>query len=151
MARQALHEVEQQAPWELPSAVADTVSPVGPLRDWSSADDHRHSEAMEKESDEDDAASALSTRTSEDLTERVLLRHYMQEVARHLLLGRERESDLARTIREGQEALIGLILNRRRLVGRMAISVVAAGGSCIMRARLKGHARYGDCSPPADI
>ena len=111
MARQALHEVEKQTPWELSSAMADTVSPGGALPDWSSADD-RHSEALERESDEDDV---LGLKKSEDLTERVLLRRYVQEVARHPLLGREREFDLARTIREGQEALIGLILNRRRL------------------------------------
>jgi hypothetical protein len=73
MARQALHEVEQQAPWELPSAIADTVSPVGPLGDGSSADDHARSEATEKESD-DGAAAVLSAKISEDLTERVLLR-----------------------------------------------------------------------------
>ena len=105
MARQALHEVEKQTPWELSSAMADTVSPGGALPDWSSADD-RHSEALERESDEDDV---LGLKKSEDLTERVLLRRYVQEVARHPLLGREREFDLARTIREGQEALIGLI------------------------------------------
>jgi len=117
MARQGLHEVEQQAPWEFPLAVADTVSPLGILGDWRSADDHPRSEAVDKESDEDGSPGALSTKMSEDLTERVLLRRYVQEVARHPLLGREREFDLARTIREGQEALIGLILNRRRLEG----------------------------------
>ena len=115
MARQGLHEVEQQTPWELSLAVAETVAPGDALPDWTSADDHTHSEALERESDEDGAADVLASRRSEDLTERVLLRRYMQEVARHPLLGREREVDLARTIREGQEALIGLILNRRRL------------------------------------
>ena len=115
MARQALHEVEQQAPRELLSAMADTVSPFGPLRDWSSADDHTRSEAMESASNEDGAADVLAPKKSEELSERVLLRRYVQEVARHPLLGREREFDLARTIREGQDALIGLILNRRRL------------------------------------
>ncbi|HYR02002.1 MAG TPA: RNA polymerase sigma factor RpoD/SigA [Syntrophobacteria bacterium] len=115
MARQGLYEVEQQTPWELSLAVADTVAPGGALPDWSSADDHTRSEALERGSDEDGAADVLAPRKSEDLTERVLLRRYMQEVARHPLLGREREFDLARTIREGQEALIGLILNRRRL------------------------------------
>jgi RNA polymerase primary sigma factor len=113
MARQGLHEVEQPAPWKLPSAVADTVSPRGLLGDWRNPDDHSRSEAIDKESD--DAADVLSPKRSEDLTERVLLRRYMQEVARHPLLGREREFDLARTIREVQDALIGLILNRRRL------------------------------------
>jgi RNA polymerase primary sigma factor len=115
MARQGLSEVEQQVPWELPTAMADTVSSVGPLPDWSSADDHTRSEAVGGESDEDGATDVAAPKRSEDLTERVLLRRYMQEVARHPLLGREREFELARTIREGQEALIGLILNRRRL------------------------------------
>jgi RNA polymerase primary sigma factor len=120
MAHQALDDFEQQAPWELQAAMADSVPPVGPLGDWSSADDHPRSETMVKESDEGAAASALSTRASEDLTERVLLRRYVQEVARHPLLGREREFELARAIREGQEALIGLILRRRRLEGYLA-------------------------------
>jgi RNA polymerase primary sigma factor len=115
MARRGLHEVEQQTPWELSLAMADTVSPGGALPDWSSADDDTHSEALERQSDEDEAADLLALKRSEDLTERVLLRRYVQEVARHPLLGREREFDLARRIREGQEALIGLILNRRRL------------------------------------
>jgi len=115
MARQGLHEIGQQTPWELSLAVADMVSPGGALPDWSSADDRIHTETAERESDGDDAADLLALKRSEDLTERVLLRRYMQEVARHPLLGREREFELARTIREGQEALIGLILNRRRL------------------------------------
>ena len=115
MAHQGLHEVEQQAPRELLSAIAGTVSPLGPLRDWSSADDHTGSEATERESHEDGAADVLAPKKAEDLSEKVLLRRYVQEVARHPLLGRERELDLARTIREGQDALIGLILNRRRL------------------------------------
>ena len=117
MAHPVLQEFEQQAPWELQSAMADTVSPVGPLRDWSSADDHPRSEAIDKESDENPAAGVIFSKTSEDLSERVLLRRYVQEVARHPLLDRESELGLARAVREGQEALIGLILKRRRLEG----------------------------------
>jgi hypothetical protein len=37
----------------------------------------------------------------------------VQEITRHSLLGHERELDLPRTIRNGREALIGLILDRR--------------------------------------
>jgi RNA polymerase primary sigma factor len=115
MARQGLHEVEPQAPWEVPSDMADTVSPVGPLPEWGSADDRPRSEAVGRESDEGGATGVAAPDKSEELTERILLRRYVQEVARHPLLSREREFELARTIREGQEALIGLILNRRRL------------------------------------
>jgi RNA polymerase primary sigma factor len=116
MASQGLREVEQQVPWELAPAIADTVSPVGPLPDWGSADDHTRSEAVGREGDEDGATDDVpAPHKSEELTERILLRRYVQEVARHPLLSRERELELARTIREGQEALIGLILNRRRL------------------------------------
>ena len=115
MARHGLYEVEQQTPWEVPPAMADTVAPVGPLSDWSSADDHRRSEALEGKGEDADAFDVVASKKSEDLSERVLLRRYMQEVARHPLLDRERELDLARTIREAQEALIGLILDRRRL------------------------------------
>lgn len=122
MAHQGLREVEQQAPWEQPLAAAQTVSPLGPLRDWGSADDQTRSEVAKSESD---AAEVLAPEEkSEDLTERVLLRRYMQEVARHPLLGREREFELARAIREGQDALIGLILNRRRLE-RCLVELVA--------------------------
>ena len=115
--RQGLHAVEEKAPWELPPAMADTLPSIVPLEDGSNAEDHPSSDIILKESDEDAAADVVSTRTSEDLTERVLLRRYVQEVARHPLLGRERELELARAIREGQETLIGLILKRRRLEG----------------------------------
>jgi hypothetical protein len=37
----------------------------------------------------------------------------VQEITRHSLLGHERELDLPRTIRNGREALIGLILDWR--------------------------------------
>jgi RNA polymerase primary sigma factor len=95
MARQGLHEVEPQAPWEVPSDMADTVSPVGPLPEWGSADDRPRSEAVGRESDEGGATGVAAPDKSEELTERILLRRYVQEVARH--------------------PLIGLILNRRRL------------------------------------
>jgi hypothetical protein len=47
MAREGLHEVEQQTPREPSSAMADTVSHAGRLRDWRSADDQTRSEALE--------------------------------------------------------------------------------------------------------
>jgi RNA polymerase primary sigma factor len=114
MALHEFHEAEPDTPDEFTTAMADTVSPVGPLGNWSSADDHpsfRDSTADGREND--DTAGAIAFGATEDHSERALLRQYIREVSRFSLLGPKRELELARTIREGQEDLIKLILGWR--------------------------------------
>ena len=114
MALHGFHEVEPDTAGEFPSATADTVSPLGPLGNWSTADDHPSSyDPPAEERDDDGATTAFAAGATEDRSERALLRQYIREVSRFALLGPERELELARTIREGQEALVEIILRRR--------------------------------------
>jgi len=113
MALHGFHEVEPDTPEEFPSATGDTVLPLGPLGNWSTADDHPSYDRTPEEREDDGATTAFASGATEDRSERALLRQYIREVSRFPLLGPERELELARTIREGQEALVELILRRR--------------------------------------
>jgi RNA polymerase primary sigma factor len=113
MALHEFYEVKPDTLEEFPAALADPVSPGGPLGDWSTADDHPFYDGRTEEREEDGATTAFASGAPEDRSERALLRQYIREVSRFPLLGPERELELARTIREGQEKLIELILGRR--------------------------------------
>jgi RNA polymerase primary sigma factor len=117
MALRGFQKVEPDTSGEFPSALADSVLPLGPLGNWSTADDHPSHEHTAEGREEDGPATSVAVDGTEDRSERALLRQYIREVSRFPLLGPQLERELARTIREGQEALVDLILTRRRPEG----------------------------------
>lgn len=117
MALRGLHRVEPPALWQTQSGTAGKTSRFGRLADWSTADDHPGYGSTGEEREDHSVTAAVPTGATDELSERAILKRYVQEVTGYPLLGPERELQLARTLREGQEALIGLILNRPRPEG----------------------------------